>query len=69
MIIVSTGSAGEAREVTELFRTAPAWLDWRIYQLGTEVASSADARTWTEPEKTGPGMGGLTSDENGRRLP
>ena len=51
MIIVSTGSPGEAREITELFRTAPAWLDWRVYQLGTQVASSADLRTWTEPEK------------------
>lgn len=51
MIIVSTGSDGEARETTDLFRTAPAWLDWRVYQLGVLVASSADGRTWTEPGK------------------
>ena len=50
MIIVSTGSSGEAREVTDLFRTAPAWLDWRVYLLGSQVASSADLRTWTEPQ-------------------
>ena len=50
MITVSTTSAAEARLMTDLFRAAPAWYDWRVYQMGTQVASSADLRTWTGPE-------------------
>ena len=51
MITVSTTSPGEARDVTDMFRKAPAHLDWQIYHLGTQVASSADLRTWTGPDK------------------
>jgi hypothetical protein len=51
MITVSTTSAPEAREVTDLLRKVPAWLDWRVYQMGALVASSADLRTWTGPDR------------------
>jgi hypothetical protein len=51
MITVSTTSPGEAREMIDLLRTAPAWLDWRVYEMGTLAASSADGRTWTEPDR------------------
>jgi len=50
MITVSTTSAPEAREMTDLLRAVPAWRDWRVYEMGTLVASSADLRTWTGPE-------------------
>lgn len=49
MITVSTTSAAEARLTTDLFRAAPAWYDWRVYHMGTQVSSSADLRTWTGP--------------------
>ena len=50
MITVSTTSEGEARVVADLFRVAPAWLDWRVYRMGTQVASSADQRAVPAPE-------------------
>ena len=42
MITVSTTSEAEARGMADLLRAAPAWLDWRVYRMGTQVASSAD---------------------------
>ncbi len=51
MIIASTTSPGEAREMTDLFRTAPPWLDWKVFEMGALVASSADLRTWTDPDR------------------
>ena len=50
MITVSTTSAGEAQVMADLFRAAPAWLDWRVYHLGALTASSGRLRTWAAPE-------------------
>ena len=50
MITVSTTSEAEARVMADLFRAAPAWLDWRVYHLGARVASSADQRAVPAPE-------------------
>jgi hypothetical protein len=48
MITVTTTSPGETREMASLLRAAPAWLDWRIYHMGSLVVSSADARNRAE---------------------
>jgi hypothetical protein len=50
MVTVSTTSDAEARMITERLRTAPAWLDWRVYRLGAQVASSADLRAGSVAE-------------------
>ena len=50
MITVSTTSEAEARVMADLFRAAPAWLDWRVYHLGALTASSGRLRTWAAPE-------------------
>jgi hypothetical protein len=44
MITVSTTSEAEARAMADLLRERPAWHDWRVYHMGSRVASSADSQ-------------------------